>query len=251
MKLPNRASHFAVAAGGAFLAVVSFGAAPKPAQAQGVFDMGVLTNTLSQGASSSAGRGNKGERGSAHHKSGGPSYDARVTTRAAFTPSPVVRKRNVAAFIGNIRKNNPQAAALLEKEFARKDMFGEIAKELSKVGLKTDSVTDAFTVYMVTAWQGVRGQNGDINPAYIKGVRDQMSHVLANIPAVTSASDAKKQELAESFILQSILIDSTVAGAKKQPALMPKVKASLLASTQATVGYDLTKFKLSEKGLSL
>jgi hypothetical protein len=229
---------------------------PQFAKAQGVFNMGMLTNTLSQDTvvSSERGRGQKSNNRKTSLKSAltrSRSAKTGKTTQVAFTPSPAVRKKSIAGFLSRMRAVDPQLASSLEKEFATKDIFGELARKLATYDLKTNSVTDAFTLYTVVAWQGVRGNNDDPSKSHVRGVREQMSHVFTEIPSLTSATDTKKQELADAFILQALLIDICVAGAKKHPEQMSQVKSALAMGTKATLGFDLTTFKLTDKGLSL
>lgn len=252
-KCPHRLLGRTVVAIGAVL--VGMGTfTVRSASAQGVFDMGALTNTITQGAVVQSERERAGKI--AGHKTSlknALTYSANSsrTTQATFTPSADVRKRNIASFLSRVRSIDPQVADSLEREFAASDIFGNMAKKLAGYGLKTNSVTDAFTIYSLVAWAGVRGSNNDPAKTHVRGVRNQMAHVLANIPALTSASDAKKQEIADSFLLQALLIESIVEGAKKRPETMPQVKSALVTGTRATLGFDLTTFKLTEKGLSL
>lgn len=249
----RRAVRSALVVGAAIVGMGALVAAPQSARAQGVFDMGMLTNTMAQGAvvKSERERARRLARHRTFFQSALTASRNRKTTQARFTPSEAVRKRSIAQFVSRVRAADPQGAAALEKELTTKDVFGALAKKLATYGLKTNSVTDAFTVYTVVAWLGVRGSNDDPNKAHVRGVQKQMGHVLANLPAIVSASDAKKQELAEAFFLQAVLIDSAVAGAKKRPETMPQVKTALATGTQATLGYDLRTFKLTDKGLTL
>lgn len=221
---------------------------PKQATAQGVFDMGVLTNTVSQGAVEQSER----KRGAALKGVLTRSVTTKnrgKATRLFFTPSVAVRKRNVADFVSRMRQIDPQNAESLEKDLATKDIFGALDKKLAGYEMKASSLTDALTVYVIVAWEGVHGSNDDPQKTHVLAVRGQMARALGGVPALASAPDAKKQELADAFLLQALLIDSYIAGAKKTPEQMPKVVSAIATGTRSSLGFDLTTLKLTGSGL--
>lgn len=211
--------------------------------------MGVLTNTVSQSTVTDTERGAKT-----------PSLKSALTrsmattkmpkgTQATFTPSASVRKRDIANFLGRIRQLDPQTATALEKEFSRKDIFGAVNTKLSRYGMKTNSVTDALTAYLVVAWQAVHGDDSDPPPAQVRAVREQIAGSVAAVPALSSASNAVKQEIADAFLLQALLIDSAFQGAKGRPEQLATVKAGVATGTQSSLGLNLTTLKLTNRGL--
>ncbi len=226
----------------------SLALSPKPATAQGVFDMGVLTNTVSQGAVEQSERKRAAALKGALTRSVTTKNTGKAT-RLLFTPSVAVRKQSIANFISRVRQSDPQNAGALEKDLTTKDIFAALDKKLAGYGMKTNSLTDALTAYVIVAWEAVHGSNDDPQKAAVLAVREQMARALGGVPALASVPDAKKQELAEAFILQAMLIDSYIVGAKKTPELMPKVTTAIATGTRSSLGFDLTALKLTSSGL--
>ncbi|MEJ7710846.1 MAG: DUF6683 family protein [Pyrinomonadaceae bacterium] len=232
----------------------------KPVGAQeGVFDMGILTNTLSLDHLTQSER--KRARDGSSLKSAmtrsvraaetTPKLSRAPRTLGTFTSSAAIRERNIASFLNTMSRIDPQNAASLEKDFATKDIFGDIGRKMETYGLKTNSVADAMAVYLVVAWKATRGSNDEGTKAQYLAVREQMARAMAEVPAVASATDANKQELADSLLLHALLIDSYVNGAKSRPALMPNVKAAVAQGARASFGFDLIAFNLTDQGLRL
>lgn len=251
-----------IAAATVVLGLASFSYSPMPVMAQdGVFDIGVLTNTLSmdhvtqmERKRASKMRGSKGSSlKSALTRSVRVTKTSKATPRAlgTFTFSPAVRKRAVANFISTMRRIDPQNAPSLERDLASKDVLGVVAQKMASVGLKSNAVADAMAVYLVVAWKGARGSNDEGTRAQYLGVREQMAQAMAGVPALSSATNAKKQELADSLLLQALLVDSYVSGAKINPASISKVKAGVAQGARNTFGFDLTALRLTDHGLRL
>jgi hypothetical protein len=164
-----------------------------------------------------------------------------------FRPSLVLRKRNLTEFISKTRADNPEGAAQMEKLFASVDVIGTVAKGIAPYGLRTDNLADAYAVYWANAWLGSRGRSDNFEKTQILAVRSQAVSALLATPAVASASNEQKQEMAEALLVQAALIGSAVTGAKSDPALMAKVKASIAQGAKA-MGLDLYTMTLTPNG---
>ncbi|RYG45803.1 hypothetical protein EON79_11725 [bacterium] len=215
------------------------------APAQGVFNMGMLTNTVSQGAIV------KSERERSIRMGKGDPLAARpVKANPAallYKPSAETRKRNIAAFVAKIRAADPASADGLQKAFDQADVMGEVRKQVRQAGLNPDNVADTMAAYLVTAWYGVRG-NTDSKPADYRAVSVQLRGAMAKVPAMTRVSNAAKQEMAETMLLQALIADQAVAGAKGQPSMLSQIKATIGQGARATFGFDLAKIRLGKQG---
>jgi hypothetical protein len=222
--------------------------APLPAMAQGVFDMGALTGSLSQGAliQSETARA----RASQIFRPTPRTPTARTVDRAAlvYHPSIAVRQRSMAQIVERLRRKDPAAAAEMQRTFARRDVIAEIGGVMKPVGLNPNNVADAIATYLVTAYYGVRGST-DGEPAEFKAVSAQVARALSNDPAFTGASDAVKQEIAEGMLVQAVLANQAVQAAQKQPSAMPAIKAAISQGAQASFGMNLAKVRLGPGGL--
>lgn len=223
--------------------------APAPASAQGAFNMGMLTNTLSQGGSTQS---------ESVRSSSLPVFRSIARTprsasinRAAisYSPSLAVRKRNLAQFVGRLRRVDPTSAAEMERSFARSDPIAEMGGLMRPVGLNPNNVADAMATYLVTAYYGVRGST-DGEPAEFKAVSAQMARAISANSSFAGASDALKQEIAESMMIQAVLANQAVQAAQKKPSAMPAIKAAIAKGARAAFGFDVSRMRLGPNGLS-
>lgn len=223
--------------------------APAPASAQGVFNMGMLTNTLSQGGStqSESARANT----SSVFRSMARVPRSATVNRAAITyrPSTAVRQRNMQGFVARLRRVDPKSAADLQQTFARRDVVAEVGGVMRPVGLNPNNVADAMAMYLVAAYYGVRG-SVDSKPSDYKVVSAQLARAISTTPGFAGASDALKQEIAESMLVQAVLVDQAVQAAQKQPSAMPSIKAAIAKGSRAAFGFDVSKMQLGPNGLN-
>ncbi|RYG35301.1 hypothetical protein EON81_13150 [bacterium] len=215
------------------------------ASAQGVFNMGMLTNTMSQGAIVKSERERSIRLGQGDPLSKKPAKSNPASL--LYKPSADIRKQNLASFVAKIRVADSASADGLEKAFAQADVMGEVRKQVRNAGLNPDNVADTMATYLVVAWYGVRG-NTDSKAGDYLAVGTQLRGVMAKVPAMTRVSNAAKQELAETMLLQALLAEQAVTTAQKQPSSLPGVKSAIANGARATFGFDLAKLRLGKQG---
>lgn len=164
-----------------------------------------------------------------------------------YTTSLAVRKKNLANFVEKTRQTDPNGADELAQTFSKIDVIDTVGKGIAQYGLRTDNLGDAYAVYWANAWLGSRGRSDDFDKTQILAVRDQAANALVATPAVLSASNAQKQEMAEALLVQAALIGSAVESAKSDAGLMSKVKAAIAQGAKG-MGIDLYSMTLSDKG---
>jgi hypothetical protein len=219
------------------IAVLSF-LFSTPAFAQGVFDMAVLTNTLTietRPTPSVSPRSNERKPSLAPESS------------LSYSASAAVRKSNLSNFVKKTRAVDPEGASKMEVMFASTDVIDAIGKGIAPFGLRTNNVADAYTVYWTNAWLGSRGRNDTLSKQQVAAVRNQAANALLATPAFSSASNAQKQEMSEALLVQAALIEAYVDNAKSDPALMSKVKAAIAQGAKG-MGLDLYKMTLTPDG---
>jgi hypothetical protein len=216
--------------------------------AQGVFDMGMLTNSLSQGANTQSEAARARTSQIFRPKAQGSQDHAADPAALVYRPSMAARKRNMAQLVERLRRADPAGAADLQRTFASRDLISEIGRVMRPVGLNPDNVADAIATYLVTAYYGVRGST-EGEPAEFKAVSEQVGRALSADPAFTGADDAFKQEIAEAMLVQAVLANQAVQAAQKQPSAMPAIKAAIGQGTRSSFGMDLTKVRLGPHGL--
>lgn len=228
--------------------LIAFVLAPFPAMAQGVFNMGALTNSLSQGANTQSETARARTSQIFRPKAQGSQNYAADPAALVYRPSMAVRKRNMAQIVERLRRVDPVAAAEMQRTFASSDPIAEMGRLMQPVGLDPNNVADAVATYLVTAYYGVRGST-EGEPAAFKAVSDQVGRALSADPAFTGADDALKQEIAESMLVQAVLANQAVQAAQKQPSAMPAIKAAIGQGTRSSFGMDLTRARLGPHGL--
>lgn len=205
----------------------------SPAAAQGVFDMGALTNTLSVEAT----RQSEAARAS----------PAPAPAAFRFQATPEQRKRNLQQFVEKTRAVDPAGAGQLEALFAGNDVIALIGRGIAPYGLRVDDLADAYTVYWVSAWMASRGQAGENDKGQVAAVRRQSAAAMAAVPALKTATDAQRQEFAEALLVQAMLLDASVGQAQADPAKLEQVKAAARQGARAS-GLDLDAFELTPAG---
>lgn len=168
------------------------------------------------------------------------------STRFRF--SSATRRGVLAAWVARVRAVDPPNADKLQRDLLKKDPIANVAPVFPRYGMHKDDVADAMTIYLVGAWYGVRGSNQDPPRALVRGVREQMREVLLSLPQFASASNADKQQLADTMILQAIGNESLVNGAKGKSGEMAKVKSLIRQTALKGFKLDLSKMKLTAQG---
>lgn len=174
-----------------------------------------------------------------------------TTERASFafldySPSMQRRRANYAGFVQRSRRVDPAGADGLAQTLGS-DPIAIMVPELAKVGLRVDNVADAYAVYWVEAWQAVHGVSGDTSRATAQAVREQATRAIGATPAFASATAAQKQEFAESYLIQAVLVGAAKEQAKDDPAKLAQVSAAVEKGARAA-GLDLRAMTLTEEG---
>ncbi|MES2459100.1 MAG: DUF6683 family protein [Armatimonadota bacterium] len=182
-------------------------------------------------------------------KIGSPSRQqtARETAILTFTPSLERRRRNLTAFAAKLRAQNPQAKVNIQQPIGNGDIISRLNQELVKVGLKPNNIADAYAAWWLNAWLASRGRVDTPPRAQIAAIRAQAVHALLRVPALASASDAAKQELAEDYLVQTAIIGAALEQAKNNPAQL-KAIAARIRQDAAIRGLNLDALSLTSKG---
>jgi hypothetical protein len=213
------------------ISLTLFAIGTTPASAQGVFDLGALTNTLSQGTQPSAAPPTQAQR-----------------AKLNYTPSPAVRAANIAKFVAGMKQLNAEAGAQMEQGFAQADVFEQMAQGLQPFGLRIDNIADAYTVYFMNGWMAANGRMDQNTKEQAMGTKATVERVFAASPDIGKLSDEDKQSMAESLLLQAFLYDAMLQGTASDPQALKKVQADVRAALkQSAIDVDL--FELKTNGL--
>lgn len=169
--------------------------------------------------------------------------DARAPS---FEPSVTARRRHFLAFVAKARVLDPVGADNLA-ELLDNDPITMMTPELAKFGLRTDNVADAYAVYWVEAWEAVHGFSGASSRETAQAVRKQAANAINATPDFASATSEQKQELAESFLVQALLVGAAKEQARGDPAKLAQVSAAVEQGARAS-GFDLRAIRLTKDG---
>lgn len=172
-----------------------------------------------------------------------PATSARLT----FAPSAEQRRRNLARFVATARQRDPQAAGRLEKLFASQDVIGQINRQISAYGFRTNDVADAYAAWWLNAWLASRGRTDEPTSRQITSVRGQAAAALGALPQMRAANDGAKQEIAEAYLVQTALIGSYLERAKGNPEQMKRLSEAVREGARAA-GLDLASMELTDGG---
>ncbi|MGK6320106.1 DUF6683 family protein [Sphingomonas sp. DT-204] len=164
-----------------------------------------------------------------------------------YAPSRERRTANLARFVAKSRAVDPKSADELAKLFAQGDVIERMRPELAEYGLSVDDVADAYTVWWINAWHASRGLSEDVSDAVTASVRRQVTAAMAATPALRNAGDAAKQEMAESFLIQALLLSAAVEQAKGDRAQLDAVSRAAVQGAHG-MGIDLPSMTLTEAG---
>ncbi|WP_449222025.1 DUF6683 family protein [Tistrella mobilis] len=167
----------------------------------------------------------------------------------SYRPDPVLRRRNFDVFVDRLRAHDADAAENLDRLLTDNDVIAATRDWLKPYGMRPENVADAMAVYLSTAWAAVRGSDADPAPEVMRGLSNQLAAAIGATPGFTRASDAEKQELAESMIVQAVIISRHAGAARARPDLQKRVSEAVARGAQATFGVDLTRLDLTAQGL--
>ncbi|SMF60056.1 hypothetical protein SAMN02982989_1015 [Xaviernesmea oryzae] len=164
-----------------------------------------------------------------------------------YTPSHERRIANFANFVAKSRLSDRQGADNLAKLFASQDVVEGMKAPLDAVGLRIDDVADAYAAWWINAWQASHGRDEDVSRTMAIAVRNQVVEAMASSGMMRSASDAAKQEMAESLLIQAALIAAAMEQSKGNAALTRAI-AAVASQGARGMNVDLTAMDLTEHG---
>ena len=166
-----------------------------------------------------------------------------------FTRDPALLRAKQQKLIDGMRAQNPQAAAALQQAFSQ-DIIAQIRPAFEEVGLDSDDMADMMAAYWINAWEaanGIVGQKTD--RALVQGAQRQIASTIAKNPAMAKLTDAQRQDIADTMILQSLLIAARMEGAVKQgPEAQRQMSAAIAQEAQQQTKTDMRAVTLTADG---
>ncbi|RTQ49001.1 hypothetical protein EJV47_15540 [Hymenobacter gummosus] len=208
------------------------------ARAQGVFNMGSLTNTLSIPTDS------KGSSTAATTKKN-------AAISRPYTPTPALKQQTVKAYADQLRPSDPTTAQVTLDTFGPgKVDYGQVYRGmLTGTGLRENDAVDAMTLYMLVGYAIVHNvQDGKaITPAMARGLRTQVASTAGGSAAFASPGGAAK--LGEELKLQAVILQFGWEGAIKAGTL-PAYRQRIAGMFRRDYNLDMAQLKLTSQGLA-
>jgi hypothetical protein len=229
-----------------FVVAIAILAIARPAQAQWTFNPNLAPSLLWPVVNNPCPNEDCGE-------SKKPSKNSSLTpaklssSKLVFKPSTTVRQTNLKRFVENIRQNDPAGAVQVKQIFDSTDVINQIGQKMATVGLKSNNLADAYAVYWTNAWLGAHGRSDNLSKAQMMAVQNQVAEVLLKVPQLSAATDPQKQEIAETLLVQALLISISTDGSKSDPALSAQVQ-KVIAQGAKSFGLDLYQMTLTAQG---
>lgn len=179
-----------------------------------------------------------------------PSPTTRVRPAAmTFRADPVRQKATVGKWLARIAKADPATAQQIGLPFQRQSLTQMAGPWLGRYGMRTDNGADAAAAYLSTAWLISRGDGGDPSRAQITGLRDQLARAMSATPGWVNASDAARQEFADTLLLQATVNGALLEGAKGNGQRTRAVAKAVASGAESTFGIDVRRMELTAQGL--
>jgi hypothetical protein len=184
-----------------------------------------------------------------------PKSDSRPSTapvvpaaRLQYRSDPGRRQANYANFVAGIAEKDAAGARSLEAVFQSTDFIAAVGQMIAPYGLTTNNVADAYTMYWINAWEASHGVVGSVETrARAQAVRRQAAGALQATPQFATATDAQKQEFAETLIIQAALISSNMGQVANDPRMSRQLSGAIRQGAKA-MGLDLDAMTLTDNG---
>jgi hypothetical protein len=166
----------------------------------------------------------------------------------SFRSNPARRQANYANFVAGLATKDPTGARSLQAVFRSTDFIGAVGEAIAPYGLTTNNVADAYTIYWINAWEAAHGIVDSVETrSRVQAVRRQAASALQATPQFASATDAQKQEFAETLIIQAALISSNTKQVASDPRMSRQLSGAIRQGAKA-MGLDLDTMVLTEQG---
>lgn len=169
----------------------------------------------------------------------------------AYRPSAAVSARIKQQVLADLRRVNPEDAALVEKDLTGTNIRDLFALAMQREGLKPDNLSDVFTGWWVLHWL-IANEKTDLDPAIpqVNAVRAQVTAAFTATGSFGEFSDEQRQILAEILMYQTLYPGAAYVQAmqRNDRALMGRLSDQLQASFLGIMQIDLRGLTLTDRG---
>jgi len=166
-----------------------------------------------------------------------------------FTRDPALFKAKVQTLVDAMRAQNPEMAKALQQAFSQ-DVIAQLQPSFREMGLDSNDMADMMTVYWVNAWEAAHGLvNHKTDKALITGARAQIADIMAKNAALARMTDAQRQDVADTMIIQALIVSARMEAAAKQGADVQRQMSDTIAQeAQQITKTDLRAVDLTAQG---
>lgn len=184
------------------------------AQTYGAFDMGMLTNTLSQDHVA------RSERKRAQGASGFTGFSQALSSQlgrtsetapaidAHYKPTQAVRTRLADIMAEAAGRQGPAEAKEMRQIVLSKTGLNQYVRVAPMLGYRENDAIDALAFYLLAQWGVANDHRPDITRTQAAAVRQQAANAYAQV-ADQLNTDALRQEFAEMIVIQGAIMAGT------------------------------------------
>lgn len=179
----------------------------------------------------------------------------RATTTAASPAASMIykadaarQKATVEQWLTKVGRDDPDTAKQFRQLFQQQSLSQLNGTWLKQYGMSTSNGADVAAAYLSTAWLIARGNAGDPSRAQITGLRNQLARAMAATPGWTGASNATKQEFADTLMLQGVVNSSLLTSAQNSGRSTEDVGNAVANGAESAFGVDVRQMDLTSAG---
>lgn len=211
-------------------------------------DMTLMTGWAGQGAALEQMKRNMGGGWSQAEGARARSVPARPA-QFAFRYDPAIRQQVHARVIAQVRRSDAAEADKLAKELNSGRFARELTRYLGRYNMSPTNLADTTALYLASAWLATRASSADPSPAQMQGLRRQVAATLASMPSMARASNAAKQEWAESNLIQAAFASAAANEAARNPGYAATARPAVARGVMSLYQINLLELDLTNQGL--
>ena len=168
-----------------------------------------------------------------------------------FTLSVARRNANRMQYIAQMKQQNPAVGDGLEQSFQGSDPLQSLDQVMRAGGFSSSNLADVFAIWWLSSWQVSNGDfEMEATDAQIAGVKNQAAAMMVNWPGLGEMTNEQKQDVADNFMMTTLMVISAAQGAKINPQSAPAIQQFVRAPA-AQLGMDLTAYRITDQGFVL
>ncbi len=180
------------------------------------------------------------------HKGGSKATRPVPDTRFHADPAVTARvRRQYLDFLA--RKVSPSSSQRAAEFFRKVDFKQAWTKQDAFDGLRNDNVAYAAAAYFALNWCIANGKDG-FTPASAKALLHQFGPVIFGTAAFRRLGNAQRQEMAEVWQINFVAQEAGYAVARKDPALLRKMREAAVTWFKSEAKIDLNAVRLTDEG---